>query len=67
MVGYRLWPPPLSLSDKEPFAPPETAPHFFRMTCHVIRTEHSLKQLPGLTTAKAGVYLGTHKNKAFRF
>jgi len=53
----------LSVSDKEPFAPTETVPRFFRMTCHVIKTENSSKQLPGPTTVKAGVYLRSHKER----
>jgi hypothetical protein len=31
------------------------------MTCHVFGTEHSLKQMPGPTNAKAGVCLRRHK------
>jgi hypothetical protein len=59
----------LFLSDKEPLAPLETEPHFFLLTCHVLKTEYSSKQLPGITTTNAGVYLRSHKirKKAFRF
>jgi hypothetical protein len=42
-------------------APPETVTHFFRLTCHVFSTEHSLKQMPGPINTKAGVYPRRHK------